>query len=679
MFKKLIFFVINLSLFASFPLIKTPADLTSFFPQSITDVEKKKNEVTQEFIEKLEEAIQTPFEESSFSNVVVPIDTAIGQMGSTIELFQMLSMLHTNEKVRKYLSESAQELANFKEEFLLSHPEVYETLQRYYDNPRENLSAEKLYYLKNILQELNRLGLSFSDKKRNRLIQLKKKLNELTTLFDKNIIQDQKFIEVSENDLKSMAENFLLQLKKNESGLYILGTDYPTVFPVLSECQNKDVREKVFHVFQNLGYPENLPILEEIIEQRQLLAEEFGFDNFSQYQLHDLMIKTPERAKEFLNDLFAYASKKEQVEFEQLINDLPESVSINESGKMEPWDIAFCQNQYKEKCLDFDNSYIAEHFTLDTAINGFIDIFEQFLDVQISKVEIKDLWAEELFALKVSKQGELLGYIILDLFPRPMKYNHACMCPIIPAWDSENIRYPSLNIVVANFPAPTSESPSFLSLDNMRTLFHELGHAFHDLMGESDMILTCGTNVKRDFVELPSQLMEEWLWERDVLKRISSHYETGKPLSDALIEKILSSRSVDIGYFLERQIFFAMLSLQYFSQNVPIDTQKILKDVHDHVRNNYQYYDKDHRQASFGHLTGYGASYYGYLWTKVIALDFFEKIKQEGIDNPLVGNAYIEKVIGQGGKKDPNEIIQDFLGREVSLSAFLKRTGIDCQ
>lgn len=250
------------------------------------------------------------------------------------------------------------------------------------------------------------------------------------------------------------------------------------------------------------------------------------------------------------------------------------------------------------------------------------------------------------------------------------------MDDLIPTSKYKDTHIPAVIIVIANFPKATKEKPALLKHGDVETFFHEFGHAMHGMLGQTCMRSFSGTNVKRDFVEMPSQMFEEWMWDKAMLKMVSSHYKTGEPLSDDIINKKLAMKKLVSGYFVTRQCVLSLLALAYFDKGGQKDVDAIHKNLWEQYIPRIAYQDDTHFQCAFGHLMGYGAKYYSYMWSKVFAMDMFEQVKKAGLMDASMGQKLIREVIGKGGSKDPNDLIKAFLGREPSQEAFLKDIGV---
>ena len=231
-------------------------------------------------------------------------------------------------------------------------------------------------------------------------------------------------------------------------------------------------------------------------------------------------------------------------------------------------------------------------------------------------------------------------------------------------------------LVIANFPKATATEPALLKLGDVNTFFHEFGHALHELLGANTIASLSGTRTKTDFVELPSQMLEEWLGQEEILKNLGRHYQTGEPMPQEMITALQKLKQFGTGYFVQRQAYLSLMALDYFNAIEPFDVREKMEELAKRHISHVAYNPESHFYASFGHLNGYGAKYYGYLWSKVFALDLFEAIKSVGLLNPEIGTVYIQKVLAQGGAKDPNDMLIDFLGRVPNANAFFKNMGI---
>jgi len=471
-------------------------------------------------------------------------------------------------------------------------------------------------------------------------------------------------------------EDFINALEQITDGCYKVGVKDATVRPIFKYCGVADTRKRLYDAYQNRAYPQNKEVLEKIIARRDQLAHILGFESYAAFNIDNQMAHNPQIVESFLRDLIKKTDAKISEEIECIKTEMPPSVEFDSEGKCYPWDISFAIEYVKKKNYNVEERLIAEYFPMEKTVEALLSIYESFFNLEMKVEPVSDVWHEDVKAITVYKDKQVIGYLLLDLHPRNNKYSHACEISIVPGVKTGVARTPSVAVVLANFTKSTPIKPSLLYREEVQTFFHEFGHAIHAVLGATEMAVFSGPQVKRDFVEMPSQMLEEWLYTKDILKYVSSHYETGESLPDELIDRIIELKNFSIGHFIKRQAFYALLSLSLYQAGENKDIDQISAELHQEILHFLHYCPEHHNYAAFGHLTGYGARYYGYLWSKVFALDLFEYIKPHGLMNSEIGTVYAEKILSQGGSKDPNQLLQDFLGREPNQDAFLHDLGL---
>lgn len=660
------------------PFLTSPVDVEKFLPSSTSEIQARMEKASSDFTATFSQILQIPLEKRTFENTIEAWDVACGTLQVYIRLFESLPLVLSDKEMREKSQECMMKLKSLHLDALFNACGLYEGALAIKEKEK-NLSREKEYYLQEQLITFQQSGLTLPPEKRGRVKDLRQEISSLCQKFVQNINEDKSFIYVAKEDLRGLPDDFIASLEKNAKGDCKLTCDYPVYLPVMSYSKSAEVRKNLSRIYNNRAYPQNIAILDELIAKRDELAAILAYTSFTEYQISDQMAKSPKTAENFIDELFKNVQTKADLEFKEVTKDLPESVTLAPDGKVYAYDSAFLFNEYKKKSFAIDELQIAQYFPLENTIKGLLSIYEQFFSLSIREVPVTHLWNKDvkLLEIKESNSKEVMGYLLLDLFPRENKFSHACDCPIIPAFTSSSgKKYPALSLVITNFTKPTESKPSLLRYNEVRTFFHEFGHAIHDILGRSNMMMVCGTNVKMDFVEMPSQILEEWLWDKSILKMISSHYLTTKPLPDALIDQMIKARNYDSGTSVQRQCFLSKLPFAYFASEVKKDTTQISNQLRNEMFTQYIFDTDGHFQASFGHLTEYGSLYYGYLWSKVFALDVFEKIKKEGLLDPKVGAEYVKHIIGKGGSEDPNICLKNFLGREPNQKAFINSLGI---
>lgn len=661
--------------------IRSVESLLNIFPQDVASLEQ----AAETYINRAQELIaviqKIPDEQRTFANTIQAYDHIIG-MSDIAVLFNLLYAV-TYVYPQREMRDTARKLLTRVEAFILSvGKQLCREITAYANDKasREDLTKEQQYFLHNTIQEFKRAGYYLPAEKFARVTTLRKELSELSLTYVRNINEDKSCIHARAEELAGVQSDFIATLEQDGFGNYIVGVDNPTMTQVLPYATNGETRKRLWLAYNNRAYPHNDAVLREIIAKRHKLAELLGFSSYAAFELQDQMAETPERAQSFIEAIIARTQKKAEQECDLLIAHLPHDVTLAPDGKLYPWDRKYVAMLAEQNELNIDEREIAEYFSAEPTIQGILNIYAQFFSLRFESKPFNAIWAEKVTLLTVYRQDEEapIGYVILDLFPRADKYNHAVHLNLIPAtYTSEGNRTRATSLVVANLAPAQGDKPALFTRSDVSTFFHEFGHALHALLGRTKLASVAGTRVKRDFVEMPSQMLEEWMCDSAILKALSKHYITGKPLSDDLVERIQKLKNFWTGIFAQRDALFAMLSLTLFSDNQPInDIEQVWSTLSKRIVTSEAFSPDCHWYAAFWHLTGYGAKYYGYLWSQVFALDLFKKIKQQGLLNPTVGACYIEKVIGRGGSADPQELLRDFLGRKPNDEAFYESMGL---
>ncbi|KKP35872.1 MAG: Oligopeptidase A [candidate division TM6 bacterium GW2011_GWF2_32_72] len=658
--------------------IKNINDLENYFLKTTQEIKTAADQAKETALFELTRIYSIAPEQRTFENTMLAIDNASNKLGTIANAISTAQYVHPEKEMRQTAQEAIEDLQNFSIEHFSNNYKIYTATKEYVENnlKKENLSNERKYFLEETIKDFNRKGFNLPEKERKEIEQLNKEIAKIELDFEANIAKDQSCILVNQEELTGMSEDFISAHQKTNDDKIKLGCDYPTVFGILNNCTNANTRKKMHQNFQNRAYPINLDLLDKLIEKRDLLAEKLGFESYAHLELDSQMVKHPQKIYEFWSALEPKFLAKQTEEIAKIKANLPESVQLTENKKIAPWDIRFLQEQYKKTHFQLDEELLKEYFPLESTIQGMLNVYQQFLDINLKEVSA-NLWHQDVKLLEISEKQtkKILGYLALDLFPREGKYTHACFCGLIrPTTQGEQL--PSAGLIIANFPKPTAQKPALLKYDDVITFFHEFGHAMHGVFGRTELSGCSGTSTTRDFVEMPSQMMEEWMREKEILKLIAKHYVTGDSLPDEIIEKITQLTKFDSGYIMSRQLILGRLSMAYFEKGAKKDTNQIYKNLTQSILAEIEYDSETHMQTSFGHLTNYGSKYYGYMWSKVFALDMFEQIKKEGLLNPEAGKKYIQKVIGLGGSKDPEEMLLDFLGRNPNQEAFEKVMGL---
>lgn len=663
--------------------IQKKEDISALFPKTIAELESRLQASITDAKKRIDALVALPKANYSYATVAQALDEldVVSDVAIMMNVCTALENVYPQEALRTAAHDAVKKLQEFRIDVIDNNKQLYDIFVAYATDvaPHEQLTDEQRYYISETLTGFKRRGFDLPDEKRNECAKLAKEIAQLSQDFERTIAQDQSTVSVFKDELIGVDPEFVAQLKTDAQGKYILGVDYPTVFTILDTCSVESTRKKLYIAFNNRAYPKNQAILDRLLAARHELAQLHAMPSYATLCLADEMVETPERAHTFLYELLDRAKPKQLAEFKVLTTHLPVGVTLTEQGLLKPWDVAYVKDQYKKNYLAVDEQRIAEYFPSTSTIAGLLSLYEQFFNLSFEYVDGLSLWADKLTTIAVfdAQDKTLLGYLILDLYPRAHKFTHACHMDLTPSIiAADGSKPPSVSLVLANFPPDSANKPALYKRDDVNTFFHEFGHALHALLGRTRVASFSGTHVKCDFVEMPSQMLEEWLNDSAILKKISKHYITGESLPDDLITAIHSMKNFDSGYFIQRQAFLSLVSLAYYGPESVKDCKKIWETLLKKCVPTIAYEPQAHMYLSFGHLPGYGPRYYGYLWSKVFALDLFESIKKQGLLNPQVGKLYVDKILSYGGSKNPNELLRSYLGREPKQDAFFADMGL---
>lgn len=651
--------------------VQTVEDLVNIFPRSQEEAVQRTDAACKVIRKAIDNIIALPDSKRTFTNTIKAYDTTINYLRTEYSILNTLLYLSQDKAIRTTCQDAINQLKNLNVEVLDQNASLYKALKAYKEGARkhETLDTESNDYLNEILKSYKDNGLDLPIHKRLKVQKLKKRLGELKTRFGSNISEDagQRHICVPESQLTGLSPDFIESLKKTPDGLCKLGVDYPTCSAVFENCAIESTRKSLWQAYSRRAYPLNEKVLQEMREVQEDLAHILGYKSAAHYELEGQMAQSPEHVEKFLHDMDIKTFKGAYEQVELYKANLPEGVTLTDEGSFKPWDWEFIKNVYRKKHYNFDNQMIAEYFPIDHTIKALLELYESFFDIELKQVDASLPWNKDTTILEAhERDSTLLGYIILDLFPRPGKYSHACHIPVIhPIKDNVGKTSTSVGFIVANFPSPHDGQSSLLTHKDVITFFHEFGHAIHTLFSNTKMAQYAGTHTKIDFVEMPSQMLEEWMWDKQTIKRISKHYKTGLPLPDTIIDAMIGLKNSDYFDFMRRQLIFAETSLQLFKGSSNQSAQSIILSMHQKYCPYKQSSPEEHFECSFLHLGVYGSRYYGYAWAKAHALDLFKYIQEQGL-SAHVGKRYRETVLSKGGSKHPEELLHAFLNKKTA-------------
>jgi thimet oligopeptidase len=660
-----------------------PEVLPKMFPRKEEEINRVAKLTMDNFRTTVAKVLATKAGHRTFDNTFGALDIADRQFESVYSVFHTLEMLSPKEKVRNACRQQALMLGSFQIDVLYSK-QLFKVLNEY-ETCRAaglvdtNLSPEKIYYVQRCLQAFKAEGLALEEQAFARFKQIKKDLVQLCLEFSKNINTVKTKLVFSREELLGVSKNFLEWLEEDGAQNFLVGLDAPSFSEVIENCEVAATRERLYEAYNARAWPENEQLLTSILALRAELAKLLGEPNFATHDIKLMMAQSPDRINAFLDQLMGLAAPKMEQELEELRQDLPDGVELDAFGRFKLSDLAFTREAFRRKNLDLDENLIKEYFPLNSTIEGLFEVYQGLLELDFIIHKNIPLWHDDVKVIEVRdrKNFRVQGFVIIDLHPRDNKYSHACEIPIISTVDRAGEFFPAVCVVVANLPVKSQDRPSLLKLSDVRTFFHEFGHAMHQILGTTQTHYFSGTNVLRDFVETPSQMFEEWLWQPEVLKKITHHYKTGEPIPDEIVERLIANRGFDAGYWIARQVNFARYSLECHSKkDGKVDLQQLWKETYTRTIPGVDEALSLKMHANWGHLTGYSAKYYTYLWSLVFACDLFEFARVLGLESPVAGDK-IRELLSSGGSKSPDQLLLDFLNRPPSMEALAVRKGLN--
>ncbi len=544
----------------------------------------------------------------------------------------------------------------------------------------EKISNETRRFIESTLNIFKRIGAGLSEENRKNLSDIQNKINENVFNFEQNLYNDKRELLCDISEIDGISESFIKSLKKNEYGKLVLKLNYPTAREI-SYCKNRETRKKFYNLYKIRGHPNNLKILQNLRELRNDYAKILGYNDFCSLNIETGMPKKVDIIKIFLNEIHLIAEERAIKEKKITEDFIDENLRDEIPDNIMPWDLGYINKIYEKKVFNLDFKKISEYFPLQQTINKCLELYAKFFDINLTRENCGNeawAWSEYLEKITVSeKNGNILGYIIFDPYPRDGKYNHACCTMIVQGQKDKYgnlIKYP-VAALVCNFTLPTEEHDGLLSYGEVVTFFHEFGHGLHDVFSSCKYITQTIVGVSSDFVEMPSQFFEQVLDEPEIIKFMSGHYKTGEKLSDEIIASMIARDSFGKGFSYDGQFGLASFALEIFDENINSDIHAIAKK---HFYKKYAltpYDDENYFECSFGHIanSAYASKYYSYLWSKVYALDIYQEIKdRNGLKNNSAFVDFKNLILSKGCTEDYKEMMINFLGRLPSTSAFFK-------
>ena len=528
---------------------------------------------------------------------------------------------------------------------------------------RTKLDGESKFYLERTLRDFRRAGVDRNDATRARIRKLREQLIKIGQEFNNNIKEDVRKLELDPADLAGLPDDFRAAHKPGANGKVVLTTDNTDFIPFLTYASSENARKELWKLYLVRAHPKNLDVLGRMLRVRYELATLLGYKNWAEYITEDKMIGSEKNAADFIEKISAASRARMDGDYQELLarkrQDDPQVTSVG------AWDRAYLPEKIRAEKYNFDARSVRPYFQYSRVKQGVMDLTSRMFGITYRRVENAKVWHPEVEAYDVYDGGRLLGRIYFDMFPRENKYKHYATFGL--ATGKRGRALPEA-VLVCNFPRPTAEDPGLMEHSDVVTFFHEYGHLLHMIFSGNTRWI--GPNLEWDFVEAPSQMLEEWAWDPAVLQTFARHYKTGEPLPIAVAKRMKAADDFGRGLQVRQQMFYAAMSLQFYARNPKdLDTTQLMSLLQDRYTP-FKHVPGTYLHESFGHLDGYSAIYYTYMWSLVIAKDMFTVFKHDGPLSTEAAARYRHDVLEPGGSKPAAVLVSDFLGRPYSFKAY---------
>lgn len=632
--------------------------------------------------EELEEIRSVPIESATFGNTVLALEQAGRALDVSSATFYNLLSCDADDRLMELSEELTEELTDVANEISLD-PDIAAKVKKIYDAPQDALSRIDKRLLLRTYESYRDNGSMLPESSRQELKGLRKDLSLATLRFGQNVLREQNAYRLSVLDgesLQRLPSSALEQARKRakEEGVqgWIFDLSMPSYSALMRFCSNRETRRQIYRDRGTLCYDtsretSNIATIYDIVRLRHAIAKLLGHETYADLVLSKKMAKTPDAVYQMLDRLRDAYLAKAREEVETIANQAERRDQIS---KLEPWDWSFYAELYRQRALKYDEEQTRPYFELSSVVEAMFGLAGKLYGVELRRNPELPVYHPDVEAYDVMREGQLLGTLLLDYFPRKGKRSGAWMTNYVEEY--EGVR-PVISLVT-NFTPPSDDKPSLLTFDETTTLFHEFGHALHGLLTTVKYASLSGTNVEHDFVELPSQMNENWMRQRDFVKSFAKHYETGEVIGDDLLDAIERNALFLDGYGCIRQLTFGYLDMKWHAtdpETLPTDIEAVEAEARKGLEL-LPHAAGTAMSPSFTHIFsgGYAAGYYGYKWSEILDADAFEEFIHNGLTDRATADRFRENILERGDSEDPAELYRAFKGRDATVDALLRRS-----
>ena len=623
----------------------------------------------------LEALARLPASARTFDNTPWALDRIVSDLTDETSSDVFLKQVSTSSSVREASGECETLIGQFPIE-TYAREDLYRALKEYVAGGKVPSGEAKRLVEKELL-DFKRSGLELTKPRRKEALDLRKRIVELESAFTRNLNEYADFALFSRDELKGMSEDFIGRLEQVD-GKYKVRLEAPDYYPFMENASSPEARRALEKKFGSRAALRNVPVLSELLTLRRKAANLLGYPTHAHYVLEERMARDPKTVAKFISRLREKLTPVGAGELEVL-----QALKLVYEGRgsdkrINAWDWRYYDSQLKKSRYSVDVEKIREYFPVDLVVERTLGVYQTLLGLKFRRIDDAALWhpVATLYEFSAAAGGGPIAYFYMDLFAREGKYQHFSAVPLIMGRRLSDGSYQKpVSVIIANFTRPAPGRPSLLAHKEVETFFHEFGHSMHQSLTKARFGRFSGSRTSLDFVEAPSQMLENWVWDAEVLKSLSGHFrDHANKLPKEHLDRLLAAKTVDAGLFSLRQLFFAALDQDYHAIP-PEDTTRVyarfMRDV-----SLIPMSEDTHPEAGFDHLAiGYDAGVYGYLWSKVYAQDMYSRFKDEGVLNPVLGRRYRTEILEKGSSRDEMDSLKAFLGREPDERAFLESLG----
>ncbi|RJE71841.1 MULTISPECIES: M3 family metallopeptidase [Reichenbachiella] len=637
-------------------------------------------------IDKIAASVDAP----TYDNTIVALDRSGKQLSQVAEVFFNLNSAETSEEMQALASDLSPILTDFSNA-IMQNAILFDRVKTVYTATDQSLlDAEDSMLLEKTYKGFIRSGANLSDEDKKKYAEISKELAQLQLKFGENVLAETNAYEMiieDEKDLAGLPEGIkegaaATAEAKGHKGKWMFTLQAPSFVPFMEYADNRALREKMFRAYMSKAFKgdkfDNQENVKKIVALRQEKVALLGYESYSDYVLEERMAESADKVEAFLNDLLTKATPKAKAEVEA-VKAFAKGQGFE--GELERWDWSYYSQKLKNEKFQINDEMLRPYFKLDNAVKGIFDVANKLYGLTFKHNPEIPVYHPDVKAYEVlNEKGEHVSVFFEDYFPREGKRGGAWMTSYKSQY-KDGIDHRPIVSIVCNFTPATGDKPSLLTYNEVETLFHEFGHALHGMLADSKYSSLSGTSVYWDFVELPSQILENWLQEKECLDLFAKHYETGEPIPEDYIQKIKDSSNFNEGYQTMRQLSFGLMDMAWHSlkaDEIQVDDVRAFEQKAMAQTELFGAIEGACMSTQFSHIFqgGYAAGYYSYKWAEVLDADAFSVFKEKGIFNKEVATSFKENILSRGGSEHPMELYKRFRGQEPTVDALLERSGL---